>query len=150
VHLAHTLYEEGRCEEEIPYLERADRLFANNYGIQMEWGGALECLGRLEESARRLQLAAQINPLGDAWEMLGLVYGAMNKPDESGAALRRAVQVKPDYASAHRSLAIWYEAVADYAAAEREYSRSLALDSHDRQARLGLLRVSQLLARQSR
>jgi Tfp pilus assembly protein PilF len=94
-----------------------------------------------------MQLAAQFNPHSDAWEFLGLIYGAMNKPDESGAALRMAVQVKPDSASAHRSLAMWYEAVADYAAAEREYSRSLALDRSNREATLGLLRVRQFRAR---
>jgi tetratricopeptide (TPR) repeat protein len=147
VHLAHTLYEENRCAEEIPYLERADGLFPRSDEIQMEWAGAMECLGNMEEAARRLRLAAQMNPRSDAWEMLGLVYGEMNKPDESGAALRMAVQVKPDSPSAHRSLAIWYEAMADYDAAEREYSRSLALDGRDRAASLGLLRVRQLRAR---
>jgi tetratricopeptide (TPR) repeat protein len=147
VHLAHTLYEENRCAEEIPYLERAGGLFPRSDEIQMEWAGAMECLGNMEEAARRLRLAAQMNPRSDAWEMLGLVYGEMNKPDESGAALRMAVQVKPDSPSAHRSLAIWYEAMADYDAAEREYSRSLALDGRDRAASLGLLRVRQLRAR---
>jgi tetratricopeptide (TPR) repeat protein len=146
-HLAHTLYEENRCADEIPYLERADSLFPRSYEIQMEWGGAMECLGNKEEAARRLRLAAQINPRSDAWEMLGLVYGEMNKPDESGAALRMAVQVKPDSPSAHRSLAIWYEATADYDAAEREYSISLDLDGRDRAASVGLLRVRQLRAK---
>jgi tetratricopeptide (TPR) repeat protein len=102
----------------------------------------------MEEAARKLQFAVQIEPRADAWELLGLAYGELNRPDESGAALRMAVKVKPDSFSAHRSLGIWYEAMADYAAAEREYAQSLALDSHDRLAGLGLLRVRQRLASQ--
>ena len=148
VHLAHTLYAERRCEEEIPYLERADRLFPKNFDIQMEWGGALECLGQPREAARRLEFAAQIKPDSQAWELLGLLYGAMHKMGESGVALRTATRLQPESPSAHRSLAIWYEAVAAYTAAEEEYSRSLALDSRDRLAGLGLFRVRQLRAKQ--
>jgi hypothetical protein len=131
----------NRCTEALPWLERAERRLPGNYLIETSWGRALECLGRWEEALARLQRAVQLRPTWKLFELMGLLYGEMNRLDSAGDALRTAVAMEPAAGSAHRSLALWSEAVHDLRTAEREYREALALDPNDHKAQLGLGRV---------
>jgi hypothetical protein len=146
--LTDILIAEGRCAVAIPYLERADRLFPDDYLIQLNWGRALECMGRPGDAMRRLRRAATIRPTSKAYELIGLLYGELRMTGDAGIALRQAVALDPASAPAHRALALWYESVYNFTAAETEYRRSLAVDRNDRDTLVSLARVRQLRAAQ--
>ena len=139
--LTDTLIAANRCTEALPWLERAERLLPRNYIIEASWGRALECTGRREEALTRLERAAALHPAWKIYELIGLLYGEMDRLEPAGEALRKAIAMEPAAASPHRSLGLWYEAMRDSEGALREYRAALALDPYDEKARLGLARV---------
>lgn len=132
-----------RCALAVPYLERAERQLPENYYVHAAWGRTLACLGRYPEAMDRLRRAARLNPCAQVYEWIGLVYGQMGLPLESKRALQSALELEPNSASAHGSLALWYEKVRDFPAAEKEYRYALALNRSDTWAQIGLVRVRQ-------
>jgi hypothetical protein len=139
------LIQEHHCDYAIPYLERAEGLFPNNYSVEMSWGRALECLGRREEALQRLQGAAALQPGSYVYQLIGLLYAELGSYTEAGAALQKAVKFDPGSVGAHNALALLYEAVSDLPAAEKEYRTILTLDRDNPAAKLGLARVRQAL-----
>jgi protein O-mannosyl-transferase len=139
--LTETMIANNRCQEALPWLERADRLLPRNYVIEASWGRALECIGRREEALARLTTAVALYPNWKLFELIGLLDGEMDRMEAAGEALRTAIGMEPRAGSPHRSLALWYEARHDPAAAIAEYRTALALDPNDFRARLGLARV---------
>lgn len=70
-------------------------------------GSAFAGLGRLREAAQRYQRAVASDPtLFPAWNDLGVTLAAMHRDDRAIAALRRAIDVRPDYPLAWFNLAI--------------------------------------------
>ena len=135
------LIRQDRCALAVPYLVRAERRLPDNYYLNAAWGRTLACLGQYPQAMDRLRRAARLQPCGQVFEWMGLVYGQMGLPEESKLALQKAVELAPDSASAHGSLALSYEKNNDLAAAEEEYGRALALNQNDTWAQTGLLRV---------
>jgi Tfp pilus assembly protein PilF len=146
INLTETLVHEHHCEPAIPYLQRADQLFPKSYDLEVAWGWALECTGRYDESLTHLREAARMIPNSRAYEWVGLLYGEMHRTDEAGVALHKAVELDPSSVSAHEALALWYESIHDYAAAEGEHAKSVALDPDDRNASAAFDRVHELQA----
>jgi protein O-mannosyl-transferase len=134
------------CELAPAYLERAERRLPNNYYVNAAWGKALACLGRYDEAIARLQTAARIQPCSQVYEWLGLVYSKVGVMDKAGEALKKAVQLGPTSESAHGSLALWFEKVKDFPAAEQEYRTALSLNRRDTWAQARLLRVQAMTA----
>lgn len=139
--LTETLIANNHCQDALPWLERADRLLPRNYVIEASWGRALECIGRREEALARLTAAAALYPNWKLFELIGLLDGEMDRMEAAGEALRTAIAMEPRAGSPHRSLALWYEARHDPAAAMAEYRTALAIDPNDFRARLGLARL---------
>jgi protein O-mannosyl-transferase len=136
---------EHSCESAVPYLERADRLFPNNFDLQVAWGWALECMHRPGPAMQRLELAARLKPQSSlVYEWIGLLYGEMHMPLKAGDALHHAVQLDPASVTAHEALALWYQSMGDLGNAEREHERSVAIDPHDESARAALSQVRAL------
>jgi tetratricopeptide (TPR) repeat protein len=138
------LVREGRCAEAIQYLQYAERAFPRNDWIEMWWGGALECMGRREEAMKRLLAAAEIRPTSETYERIGLLLGAMNRSEDAGKALRLAVALDPNSATAHDSLGLWSESIGDFTLAAAEYERSVSLDPGNTAARAGIIRARAL------
>ena len=139
--LTEMLIAENRCEQALPWLERADRLLPHNHVIEASWGRTLECLGKRQEALAHIRTAVQIHPTSKLLELMGLLYAEMGQMNAAGQALREAVNMDPGAGSAHRSLALWYEAMHRLTDAAEEYRAALAVDSYDRKAGLGLARV---------
>jgi len=139
--LTDTLIANNRCQEALPWLERADRLLPRNYVIDASWGRALECVGRREEALARLTAAVGTHPNWKLYELIGLLNSEMDRMEAAGEALRTAIAMEPRAGSPHRSLALWYEARHDSAGAIAEYRAALALDPNDTRASIGLGRV---------
>jgi protein O-mannosyl-transferase len=143
MNLVDQLIQENRCNEAIPYLQHADQLFPDNYGVQMGWGRTLECVGRRDEALNRLQRAAAIQPGSYVYQLIGLLYGELGNHAAAGLSLQKAVELDPKSVGAHDAFGFWYETVANLKAAEKEYRASLALDPNDRAAQAGIARVHQ-------
>ncbi len=142
LHLTEVLVHERNCEPAVPYLQRAERLFPNDFDVQVAWSWALECIERPQQAMQRLQAAARLRPQSSlVYEWIGLLYGEMRMPGAAGEALHHAVQLDPSSVSAHESLALWYQATGDLPDAEQEHARSVAIDPHDESARAALARV---------
>jgi hypothetical protein len=144
LNLAELLIKHNRCDLAVPYLERAEKILPGNYFVNVSWGRALACLGYPAEGLRHLQFAAGLQPSSQVYLSMGLVYGQMGKSLEAGAALQNAVRLDPDSAAAHGALALWYESIHDFAAAEREYNTNLLLNPEDSTARMSLARINRL------
>jgi Flp pilus assembly protein TadD len=138
------LIRRDRCDLALPYLDRADRILPGNYFVHAIRGRALACLGRLDQALAHLQLAAKLRPESEVFEWIGLVYGQMGRVEEAGANLRKAVEVGPQSATAHGSLALWFESTGDLEAAEREYAIAADISRNDASARARLERIRQL------
>jgi tetratricopeptide (TPR) repeat protein len=138
---------ERRCGDALPYLQHADQVFRDNYGVQVSWGRALECVGRKDEALRHLLRAAAIQPCSYVLVLIGLLQGEMGNHAEASLALQKAVELDPSSVGAHDAFGIWYEAVDNPQAAEKEYRASLALDRNDQAAQAGIARVHRAMMR---
>jgi hypothetical protein len=143
--LTDQLIARNRCDAAQPYLETAARRFPSDYWVELSWGRVLECLGHRDEAMVRLRRAAAITPTSKVFELIGLLYGEMNRSEEAGAALRTAIDLDPASVTAHKAMAMWYEWVGNLVMAEREYVTILALDRNDWKAPFAIQRLRQTL-----
>jgi len=141
LNLTEAAIREGHCASALPYLQRADKLFPAIPRVHVAWSWVLECLGRREEALDRLLKAQRMQPTAAVYEQIGLLYGEMGHVSEAGEALKSAVALAPDSASAHESLGLWHEFVGEFRNAEAEYGKSLSLNPHDPNTRASLIRV---------
>lgn len=142
---ADILIQEKRCDLAPPYLERAERLVPHSYFVNATWGRALACLGQYDQAVTKLQAAAQIQPSAKTYELIGLIYSETGRLEQAGEELKHAVELNPDYESAHRSLGLWYERVNNFAAAEQEYRAALSLNHDDLNAQRHLVQVHAMM-----
>jgi tetratricopeptide (TPR) repeat protein len=85
--------------------------------------------GHLEDSAAAYLEATQRDPqYVEAWNGLGCVLSELNRSKEAIVALRRAVQLVPDYGDAHFNLASELEQQEESEAANEHWMRYLELD----------------------
>jgi Flp pilus assembly protein TadD len=64
---------------------------------------------KFDEALDLLSRSAQVNPQSaEAQNYLGIVLSEKGQRVSAEAALRKAIQIQPDYASAHHNLAIIY------------------------------------------
>jgi Tfp pilus assembly protein PilF len=82
-----------------------------------------------------------LDPRSRVFEWIGLLYGEMGRSEESGRALKHAVEIDAGSVSAHDALALWYESVGQVSAALLEYHRSLNLDTDDTAAKIAIMRL---------
>ena len=122
---------------------RAERRLPNSYYVNVAWGRTLACLGDLEPAVQRFERAAKLKPTSKVYEYLGLAYAEAGRPDLAGEALKKAVELDPGSATAHGSLALWFEKNHDLANAEIEYRTAAALDLDDSWAKQGWIRIQQ-------
>jgi tetratricopeptide (TPR) repeat protein len=147
INLTELLVHEHNCDPAIPYLKRADQLFPENVYLEVTWGWALECQGRLDDALKKLQVAARLNPSSSlVYEWIGLLFGEIGKSVEAGEALHRAVELNPASVTAHEALGLWYQSIGDLATAEKEHAKSLAIDPLDPSARAAMTAVQALRA----
>jgi Tfp pilus assembly protein PilF len=144
------LIRHSRCDLAPSYLERAERTLPNNYYVNAAWGRTLACLGHFDQAIQRLQAAARLRPCSQVYEWMGLVYGQMGLLEQAGIVLKKAVELGPNSESAHGSLALWYEKINNFAAAEQEYRRALSLDHTDSWAQIALIRLREMKGEQTR
>jgi protein O-mannosyl-transferase len=141
--LAETFISEHRCKEALPYLQRAQVLLPGNARVEESLARVLECVGRRAEAIEWLRRAVVADPRSRVYEWIGLLYGEMGQSEESGRALKRAVDLEFRSVTAHDALALWYESVGQANAALTEYHSSLGLDPDDSAAKRAIMRLEQ-------
>jgi protein O-GlcNAc transferase len=75
------------------------------------------------------------------WYRLAFVEARTGRLDEAIQDVRRAIEIDPGYAAAHRRLGLWLLDRNDTEAAEREFTKAGELDSRDISSAVGLARV---------
>ena len=86
--------------------------------------------GHLDDSAAAYLAATQHDPAYvEAWNALGCVLSQLGRSKEAIVALRRAVELVPDYGDAHYNLASELESQGESQAAREHWRRYLQLDS---------------------
>jgi tetratricopeptide (TPR) repeat protein len=131
-------------------LERALALNPGDAATRLEYAFLLATLGRLRESVVNARKAAEIDPLWSrTWNRLGRFYNATGELDLAESALKRALQISPDYFSVPYHLGTTYllqrnptAALAAFEQANPEANRliGVAMARHD----LGHRKDSQL------
>ncbi|MGH9648368.1 MAG: tetratricopeptide repeat protein, partial [Bryobacteraceae bacterium] len=75
----------GRCQDALPYMDKAVALLPDNWRVYMDRAKVQECLGRKEDAVASLKRATAIMPNDLDEELLGLLYGEIGKQQESKA-----------------------------------------------------------------
>ena len=143
LNFAEILIEKNECAATRPYLVRAERRLPNNYYVNVAWGRTLACLGYFDEAIKRFETATKLKRTSQVYQWLGLAYAEIGRQAAAGDALKVAVELDPQSAPAHGSLALWFEKNQDLANAEKEYRTAASLDRDDSWAQQGWLRTRQ-------
>jgi adenylate cyclase len=90
-------------DKALPEAQRAIALNPNGSEAYLFLGGIVGCSGRWDESVSYIQMSIRLDPLPtpSKYYMLGRSYFMLGQYDEAVIALRKALQVKPDYLLAH-------------------------------------------------
>jgi tetratricopeptide (TPR) repeat protein len=107
---------EGNSEEHREWVEgqiaRYEAMLAEHptwVDARVRYGMLLKLLGRFEDAAAALEIAARENPAyGEAWVQLALARRASGDGAGAMAALEHAVQIKPETAELHYRLGLIY------------------------------------------
>ena len=107
---AKSLYESGRYEESLGYIEKALGLEPENPEFLVLSGKVLRGNDKLDESIEAYLKAIGINPeYASAYYNLGVVYYKKGLLDESIEAYLKAIGINPEYADAYNNLGNVYD-----------------------------------------
>jgi tetratricopeptide (TPR) repeat protein len=145
--LALAYYDEGRCAAAVEHYETVARLQEPDHRLLVDWALADDCLNRGEEALDKLRRAAALDETAHVYALIGMMHGKQGRPDESLAALDKAIEIDPDYDMTYVYRGNIYTLRSDYEGAAKEYRRALELNPRNQSARDGLLRAEALLRR---
>ena len=119
------------CASFAPAQQNQDRLLDQEFQsavAQYNAGNFAEAAAQLEKLSPRVPKSFEVH------ELLGLVYAAQSKHEQSVEQLQIAVRLKPDSAAARTNLATGLLRSGKQEAAEEQFRRALALEPDDFQA----------------
>lgn len=132
----HVLFEDGRLDEAVGYLERAKTLFPEYAGAGSPyWYLALihKRQGGLERAAGELKALTAINARDyEAYIELAGILEALGDTAGAASALERALYINPFDSGLHMRLAVHFAELSAWDGAIRERKAVLALDPVDR------------------
>ncbi|MBZ5637899.1 MAG: tetratricopeptide repeat protein [Acidobacteriia bacterium] len=127
--------EMGKTDEAIVAAETLTRLKPDDPEGWITLGSLYAQKNELEKSERAFRKVVDLDPSNAAQTFYNIGAVLANKPDPSDAdnrkiveALRKAVELKPDYAAAHRELAYAFLRTGDSEGARKELERYLQLE----------------------
>jgi tetratricopeptide (TPR) repeat protein len=121
--------------------ELASHLAPPDYALLVDWGKALDDLGRLDEAAAKFQAATLLEYDPEAWVLMGEVRGKQHRVEEALAALAMAEQIKPYFESIFAIRGNVYESIGNFKLAAEQYQKVLDLDPTNDPAHKALARV---------
>jgi protein O-mannosyl-transferase len=103
--LGTALVSQGKLDEAVSVLRKAERLSPDDASVQDNLGAALARLGQLDEAIIHLRKAIRLNPAhAGAHNDLGAALGQQGRLDEAIEQLQLAVKLAPGDAGAHCNL----------------------------------------------
>ena len=110
---------------------KAVELAPQNFNYRTTYGLLLGINGDLEGGLAQLKRVVETPGYekADAWANLGWTYRKMNKPQESIAAYRKALQIDPKLAQAHLGLGWAYQQTEAFDEAIASYQKAASEDS---------------------
>lgn len=141
------LLKKGRTEEAITALEYGARIAPRNREVLFNLGRAYEQADRFEDSRNAFLALLVIGETKEARMRLGVIYEKMRLPADAAGEYRRALQIDPEYAEAHRAIGILFLRVGKEREALDILEHYLTLQPKDEWVRL---RVRELRDRESR
>ena len=103
--LASTLKQQGRIAEAAREFEQALKLKPDLFEVAFGYATCLHELQRFQEASRAYALSVRLRPDFGAFINLGNVFLKLEQTDRACVAYRRAIELRPDSAMAHASLA---------------------------------------------
>ena len=136
INLAHAYTAVGTFDLAVEYYEKAMALNPNIFATNYNLGNLYLERGREEDALRLLQTAALIRPkTPEVHGLLGEIFLKRKQIDLAKFHLKRAVEIKPDYALAMRNLGIInYFHLKNPKEAAVYFSRSLSIDPNQKEA----------------
>jgi tetratricopeptide (TPR) repeat protein len=145
-HLGRVLVEAQRWQEAAEAFTEALRHNPDaddTYSVYFGLGKAWRFLGRLEDSAGSLRVAARLLPdHPDTHVSLGIVCCELGRYDEAESALQEAVKVAPEARDAHTGLGMVHMKQRRYEDAAQAFERGIALGAEPDADIYGLLGIA--------
>ena len=127
--LAYALqYDENNCQQAVPHYEKAGQIGPVDDQLLVDWGLALDCVGRPDDAVAKLKAAALYRPTAHVYSQIGMVYAKQGRMPEALAALDQAEKTDPGYAMIYIYRGQIFEKGGDRTGAVREYQRALMAD----------------------
>jgi tetratricopeptide (TPR) repeat protein len=120
----------GRPDDAADAYGKAVKIDPDNFGYRSTYGLLLGITGDLEGGLTQLRKVVESPGYKDeeAWVNLGWVYRNMNKPQESIAAYRKALEIDPKQAQAALGLGWAYQQMKEYDKAIAAYLQAVQID----------------------
>jgi tetratricopeptide (TPR) repeat protein len=140
--LAYAYFEMNDYDKAAQNFETLSHLGQTDYALMVDWGLALDRLGRRDEALVKLKQATTLEVNPQAWGLLGQVYGEQGRVQEALQALDTAQKINPRFAMTYAIRGNVYEVMHAYPAAEEQYRHALAIEPSYTAAREALARVA--------
>ena len=136
---AFALYQDQRCTEAAEQFQRTSALDTQpGEQLYVDWALALDCAGRLDEAAAKLEQASRAIPSVLIYVNLAMIYGKSGRNDQALAVLDKAEKISPRFAQIHAFRGNIYFSQQKPEAAAASYRRALELDPTNQAAMHGL------------
>lgn len=140
--LAQSYAEEQQFSEAVKKFEIAARLAPPDDALLIDWGLALDGVGRREEAADKLRQAAALNPTAHVYSQLAMIYGKSRENQKALDALGIAERLDHAFVMTYVYRGNVLTQMGDRVAAAREFQRALAIDPKNAPAADGLRLVT--------
>ena len=136
-----------RYEAAIAEFEKAAQLEKPSYSLLVDWGLVYDLMNRPEDALAKLRQAAALEPTGQIYYQIGMVYAKRRRLPEALQALDMAEKADPLWAPTYNYRAKIYFSQANLPGAMENYRRALELDPTLADARDELALVTSLLGK---
>ncbi|MSV30284.1 MAG: tetratricopeptide repeat protein [Bryobacterales bacterium] len=143
--LAYAYYEQRRCGDAEREYEIAARVQEPDYRLLLDWALAHDCAGRPGEAISKLLRAIAINRTAHAYSQLGLLHAKQNHHAEALEAYDIAQKLDPRFEWTYFYRGNLYALDKNYAAAIPQFSKAIALNPRNEQARAALASAQSLV-----
>jgi len=137
-------YQSGDCAAAVRNFDVAAHLAPPDYMLLVDWGNALDCIGREEDAIQAFARAIHLDEgRSEAYIGLSAVYGKQHRTQEALNVLARAEAIDPSIAQIYLNRGGVYTLLGNNSAAKKEFQRALSVDPANRTAREALSRLGQ-------
>jgi tetratricopeptide (TPR) repeat protein len=140
----------GQHQASLETLTKAYKLDQEDWRVHHAFGLNYVVLDVKPGAEVSLENAVRLNPANPELHYhLARFYYSDNRPEQSIAAARRALELSPEYAEAFNNLGLCYEALRDEAAARENFARAIEVNrKHGRRDEWPFLNLASLLLNQ--